>query len=169
MGMQRSSVLYCLTNLLPFTEELTHTQLVEVVNLLSNLQSTWKVDCAGARTCDTLLLNFRAVKQHKRGKGRPTGYKMSDESKAKIASTKTGQTQSEETRQKISVSVSNHLDTHPTPAMVAKDCRIMNRTRQQNQMSITMIAWWANNPGFRLVMSDFMKAMHEARKTNEGI
>jgi len=164
MGMRRSSVLYCLLDLLPFAEQLTHTQLTEVVNLLISLQGTWKVDCKGVRTCDRLLLNFRAAKKLKRGKGRPVGYKMSDESKTKIANTKTGHTHSEETKQKISNSVIKHLDIHPTPAMVAKDCRIMNRTRQHNQMSVTMLAWWANNPGFKLIMSDFMSAMHEARK-----
>jgi hypothetical protein len=166
IGMKRSSIMYCIAELLPYSDQLTHTQLTEITNMLLGIQHSWKVDCEGLRKCDRLLVNFRAAKKLKRGKGRPVGYVMSDESKAKISGTKAGHTHSEETKQKIADGVSKHLDTHPTPVMIAKDCRIMNRTRQQNQLSLTMLNWWDNNPGFRLIMCDFMSAMHEERKAN---
>lgn len=51
------------------------------------------------------------MKQNRRG--RPTGYKMSAESKAQIARSKTGQKQSKETIQKRSNSLIEYFENHP--------------------------------------------------------
>jgi hypothetical protein len=59
----------------------------------------------------------------KRRRGRPTGYKLSDESKRKISNTKTGVKHDEKTKQKISNTLKTYFNSHIQPTLKPEGSR----------------------------------------------
>jgi len=96
-------------------------------------------------------------------RGRPKGYKMSIESKAKISVTKTGQPHSAATKAKIAASVVEYFDNNPTPSMLAKDKRLMCMGKPQVFKALNMMNFWHANPEFRQLMSVRMKEWHATK------
>lgn len=86
-------------------------------------------------------------------RGRPTGFKLSEESKAKISKSKTGQTHTPKTRRKISKSVRFYFKTPKGRAQRAKTAAFM-------------IDFWNSPEGmeYRLSLGDSMKSYYEGWK-----
>ena len=70
----------------------------------------------------------------KRPRGRPKGHRLSKESKAKIAKTKTGQVHTPETRQKISNTLKQFFKEHPIGI------------EQRKARSLRMKLYWLTDP-----------------------
>jgi len=79
-------------------------------------------------------------------KGRPVGYRLSIKSKAKISATKTGQKHPEEVKKRIARGVTRFWDNHPAPHLFKSHQKIMCRTRHQNQLSISLLTYWEQQP-----------------------
>jgi len=98
-------------------------------------------------------------------KGRPKGYRLSAESIAKISATKTGYIHTEETKAKISISVSEYFDNNPTPSMLEKDSRLMCMGKSEVSRALNLMNFWHENVELRQMLSDRMRAWHATKKS----
>ena len=113
-------------------------------------------------------------------RGRPTGHRLSAESKRQISKSKTGYIHDKITKEKISDSMFNWWTDHPTPHIIEDNRRCMCRKPKHNKVSIFMLYWWDRHPEVREAHAKKMKEWHAkhpdarinflqgAKKRNEG-
>jgi hypothetical protein len=110
-------------------------------------------------------------------RGRPFGYKLSDESKQKISESKIGQTHDLDTKDKISASLKRYFETPKGKRDRKRNGKRMKAyfktpegIAQANRLKRYMRAFWSSPAGeeFKLELGDSMKDYYDDHFREQG-